>query len=105
MLTPPSQASVPDLRKPSQSYVDNYIARRGDPSASPAVSAAPPASAPRGRMKRIFYQLEETCPPHYYPKLHEIDPQTMLFLRRLLLVRRTGPALHTSPAAAPCLRA
>ena len=37
-------------------------------------------------MKRIFYQLEETCPPHYYPKLHEVDPQTMLLLRRLLLV-------------------
>jgi len=37
-------------------------------------------------MKRIFYQLEETCPSHYYPKLHEVDSHTMLFLRRLLLV-------------------
>ena len=81
-----TDAQAPDLRKPSQTYVNSYIARRADP-ASPAPSclSPTPSSAPRGRSKRIFYQLEEACPAHYYPKLKEVDPHTMLLLRRLLV--------------------
>ncbi|KAL1500403.1 hypothetical protein AB1Y20_013060 [Prymnesium parvum] len=87
MFTPEHAAreQPPDVRKPSQSYVDNYIAHRGNPvTTSPTAPAS--STTPRGRMKRNFYQLEETCPGHYYPKLHEVDPGTMLLMRRLLLV-------------------
>lgn len=85
---PKKDSQTPDLRKPSQAYVSNYIARRVEPPvSSPCTSSAmTPASSPRGRAKRIFYQLEETCPAHYYPKLKEVDPHTMLLMRRALLL-------------------
>ncbi|KAL3922925.1 MAG: hypothetical protein SGPRY_004384, partial [Prymnesium sp.] len=86
MLTPEAaREQRPEVRKPSQAYVESYIARRGEQSAGTVVLAPPPTSH-RGRVKRIFYRLEETCPPHYYPKLHEVDPKTMRLYRRLLLV-------------------
>lgn len=81
--TNPRVEQTPDLRKPSQTYVNNYMQRRLDQTSSPGTSSA---SAPRGRVQRIFYQLEEACPVHYYPKLKEVDPRTMLLLRRILLV-------------------
>ena len=59
----------PSLKRPSQSYVDSYIARRGGaPSPGTAVMTSPRGGQAR-RVARIFYHLDERCPPQYYPTL------------------------------------
>ena len=98
-LAPPvpmhaSPADMPSLRRPSQSYVDSYIARRGEP--TPASRPAPSSSAlatpaegaqTRGKhAPRIFYALERDCPKQYYPEMHVVSPRTLRLFRALLLV-------------------
>ena len=75
---PPVSSATPMLRKPSATHVKSYLARHTEPLLS--LSATP------GKKGRIFYELDDTCPPHYYPLLHEVDRSAMLLLRRLLLV-------------------
>lgn len=72
----------PPLRKPSQLYVDNYIARRGEPP-SPRTAAVTPRGGQARRAARIFYQLDEECPTHYYPKLKTVNP---FFMRSVCVV-------------------
>jgi len=76
---------MPPLRKPSQMYVDNYIARSGATPA-PRTAALTPRSGPARKAARIFYPLEEKCPAHYYPDLHLVNSGWMLLTRRTLLV-------------------
>ena len=82
------QGQSPQLRKPSQSYVDSYISRRGEgaSSASPRLATTPAAGSAR-RAARIFYPLEEKCPLHYYPRLHVVNRNVMMVVRVLLMVR------------------
>ena len=72
----------PPLRMPSQLYVDNYIARRGEPP-SPRTAAVTPRGGQARRAARIFYQLDEECPTHYYPKLKTVNP---FFMRSVCVV-------------------
>ena len=88
-----SSDAPPSLRKPSQSYVDSYIARRPDPSpsarAATAISAGSESTrgGPAGRhTPRIFYALERECPRQYYPDMHVVEPRTMGAVRFLLVV-------------------
>jgi len=76
-------ASFPPLRKPSQLYVDNYIARSGTTPA-PRTAALTPRQGPARKAARIFYPLEDKCPEQYYPKLHLVDDLWMLRTRRAL---------------------
>jgi hypothetical protein len=87
---PPSlDEPPPSLRKPSQAYVDSYIARRGDARTPGAVTPASDAlgggARPGRHAPRIFYKLETSCPAHYYPKLHA-SSSSIRTMRVLLLV-------------------
>ena len=89
-MTPPSgDASLPTLRKPSKTYVDNYIARRGEPTPARTITS-PNATAEQNRaarhMPRIFYALERECPKQYYPEMHVVSPRTLRTVRGALLV-------------------
>jgi len=84
-MGPEDDESLPPLRKPSQMYVDNYIARSGATPA-PRTAALTPRSGPARKAARIFYPLEEKCPAHYYPDLHLVSSGFMLMTRRTLLV-------------------
>lgn len=84
-MGPEDDESLPPLRKPSQMYVDNYIARSGATPA-PRTAALTPRSGPARKAARIFYPLEERCPAHYYPDLHLVSSGSMLMTRRTLLV-------------------
>mmetsp|Transcript_16442 Transcript_16442/g.33195 ORF Transcript_16442/g.33195 Transcript_16442/m.33195 type:complete len:299 (-) Transcript_16442:253-1149(-) len=75
--------SFPPLRKPSQSYVDNYIARSGATPA-PRTAALTPRQGPARKAARIFYPLEDKCPVHYYPDLHLVNDVWMVRTRRAL---------------------
>lgn len=81
--SPDDDASFPPLRKPSQLYVDNYIARSGTTPA-PRTAALTPRQGPARKAARIFYPLEDKCPEQYYPKLHLVDDLWMLRTRRAL---------------------
>lgn len=69
---------APRLRMPSQAYVDSYIARRGEQLMLPSGSSR--------LATRIFYALEDQCPPQYYPKLHEVNAGVMKCVRISLLM-------------------
>ena len=84
-MGPEDDESLPPLRKPSQMYVDNYIARSGATPA-PRTAALTPRSGPARKAARIFYPLEEKCPAHYYPDLHLVSSGFMLMTRRTLLI-------------------
>ena len=92
MYTPTGADSgedAPSVRKPSQYYVDGYLARQGTSGAPPQTPLPPSAASPRSTQRRtakIFYELEKECPKHYYPKLHVVDPQVMKCIRYALLV-------------------
>ena len=75
--------SFPPLQKPSQQYVDNYIARSGTTPA-PRTAALTPRQGPARKAARIFYPLEDKCPAHYYPDLHLVNDVWMLRTRRAL---------------------
>ena len=97
---PLADEQPPSIRKPSQAYVDNYIARRGDsgggstPStralATPlATTTTAPPLEPLGRsgrqhMPRIFYKLDKECPAQYYPTFNTA-PSSLRAIRCLLL--------------------
>ncbi len=79
----------PPFPHPSQQYIDNFIARRADPTPPRGGASSTPAS-PRGGGKaeqttRIFTPLEDECPAQYYPSLHAVDPHVMQRTRTLLL--------------------
>ena len=76
------ESETPMLRKPSQVYVDHYIARRGEPP-SPRTAAVTPRGGQARRAARIFYQLDEACPAHYYPKLKTVNP---IFMRAVCII-------------------
>lgn len=85
----------PSMRKPSQSYVDAYIARRGDALAGGtgrtalATTTAGGDRAPsRSRQPhhRIFYRLDKECPAQYYPDLHTVPAAATTVRRALLLL-------------------
>jgi len=80
---PEDDDSFPPLRKPSQLYVDNYIARSGTTPA-PRTAALTPRQGPARKAARIFYPLEDKCPAHYYPDLHLVNDVWMLRTRRAL---------------------
>ena len=80
---PEEDDSFPPLRKPSQLYVDNYIARSGTTPA-PRTAALTPRQGPARKAARIFYPLEDKCPAHYYPDLHLVNDVWMLRTRRAL---------------------
>ena len=80
---PDDDDSFPPLRKPSQLYVDNYIARSGTTPA-PRTAALTPRQGPARKAARIFYPLEDKCPAHYYPDLHLVNDVWMLRTRRAL---------------------
>lgn len=90
----PGTDGLPTLKKPSQQYVDAYIARRGYYEA--AACSTPPLSVPplggadaavRGRhAPRIFYALDKECPPVYYSQLRQANPAVIRVLRLLLLL-------------------
>ena len=92
MYTPTGADSgedAPSVRKPSQYYVDGYLARQGTSGAPPQTPLPPSAASPRSTQRRtakIFYELEKECPKHYYPKLHVVDPAVMRCIRYMLLV-------------------
>ena len=92
MYTPTGADSgedAPSVRKPSQYYVDGYLARQGTSGAPPQTPLPPSAASPRSTQRRtakIFYELEKECPKHYYPKLHVVDPGVMRCIRYMLLV-------------------
>jgi len=82
-MGPEEDDSFPPLRKPSQLYVDNYIARSGTTPA-PRTAALTPRQGPARKAARIFYPLEDKCPAHYYPDLHLVNDVWMLRTRRAL---------------------
>lgn len=77
---PEDDDSFPPLRKPSQLYVDNYIARSGTTPA-PRTAALTPRQGPARKAARIFYPLEDKCPAHYYPDLHLVNDVWMFRTR------------------------
>ena len=85
---PEDDDSFPPLRKPSQLYVDNYIARSGTTPA-PRTAALTPRQGPARKAARIFYPLEDKCPAHYYPDLHLVNDVWMTRTRRALQVMCT----------------
>ena len=106
MMLSPGEG-MPSLRRPSQSYVDNYIARRGGSELTPgraassgcgsASSVPPPAVAsssltsppslptPGRHTPRIFYALERDCPAQYMPEMNVVSPRALRAVRTLLL--------------------
>jgi len=90
-MPPGNTEAVPMLRRPSQSYIDNYIARRPDAPASAARTSAP-VDGPHSHsnksksMTRIFYALDRECPKQYYPEMHAISASTLRTVRCLILV-------------------
>ena len=92
-MSVPTDDAPPSLRKPSQAYVDSYIARRGEAAAARTPGPVTPSGTtemstqpPKGRhAPRIFYKLERHCPEHYYPKLHT-STFSIQMMRAVLLV-------------------
>ena len=92
-MSEPTDDAPPSLRKPSQAYVDSYIARRGEAAAARTPGPVTPSGTtemstqpPKGRhAPRIFYKLERHCPEHYYPKLHT-STFSIQMMRAVLLV-------------------
>lgn len=85
---PLNDEQPPSLRKPSQAYVDSYIARR-TPVRTPTAAAAvaTPVSEARSRSApRIFYKLEKDCPPNYFSALHTVSSSLRTIRAALLLL-------------------
>jgi hypothetical protein len=85
--TPASHEAPPSLRKPSQAYVDQYIARRGGTPITPSTEQAIFSGArgqPTRLQPRIFVKLDKECPNHYYPPLNT-TASSLKTIRSLLL--------------------
>jgi len=80
---------VPSLPMPSQSYVEQVIARKLEPPSPRAQSNGQlltPRSGQSRKHMRIFYHLDEVCPEKYFPALHEVNQSRFRAIRHLLQV-------------------